>query len=76
MVVALRKSADVPDGAVIDAIGLCMSGADDERRNQQWVKLLDDTYHLAASYVIENDSVGSLATARSDLAGIILISGE
>jgi N-acetylglucosamine kinase-like BadF-type ATPase len=75
MVGVLRRNGGVPDGQIIDAIGLCMSGADDDTRNKQWIEMLDDKFHLSASYVIENDSVGSLATARSDLAGIVLISG-
>ncbi|OQV24552.1 N-acetyl-D-glucosamine kinase [Hypsibius exemplaris] len=75
MVGELRKTADVPDNAVIASIGLCMSGADDAQRNKQWVNMLDEVHHVAASYVIENDTVGSLATARSDLSGIVLISG-
>ncbi|XP_055332843.1 N-acetyl-D-glucosamine kinase-like [Paramacrobiotus metropolitanus] len=75
MVKELRQTANLPVDVPITSLGLCMSGADDEKKNQEWVTLLDEKFALARSYIIENDTLGSLATARSDLAGIVLISG-
>lgn len=76
MVKELRQTAEISESATISGLGLCMSGADDAAQNKQWVDLLDGRYRLATTYAIENDTVGSLATARQDLTGVVLISGE
>ncbi|OWA50897.1 N-acetyl-D-glucosamine kinase [Hypsibius exemplaris] len=75
MVNDLRKSAQLEDSHQISGIGLCLSGADSESENEKLVDYLREYFNPAAHYIIEADTMGSLATALPDLAGIVLISG-
>lgn len=75
MVNDLKQKAGFDNSVKITGIGLCLSGADAEKENKKLLETLDSEYHAAEHYVIEADTIGSLATALPDLSGIVLISG-
>ncbi|GAU91988.1 hypothetical protein RvY_04141 [Ramazzottius varieornatus] len=76
MVQDIRKTAKLDDSVQISGLGLCLSGADDVKMNNELVEALRTEYgNPATEYVIENDTIGSMATALPDLAGIVIIAG-
>ena len=77
MVRDIRQNAKLDESVKITGLGLCLAGADDVKMNNELVEALRTRYgDPAAEYVIENDTIGSMATALPDLAGIVIIAGK
>ena len=70
-----KREANIPEHVKLDALGLCLSGCEQEATNKELENELRINYpEVAEQYVVASDTDGSIYTA-SDLGGIVLISG-
>lgn len=70
-----KKQAGVPSDTVLEALGLCMSGCEEEETNRELEATILAQYPTLARLVtIASDTYGSIATSCRK-GGIVLISG-
>ncbi|KAJ8917876.1 hypothetical protein NQ315_010789 [Exocentrus adspersus] len=70
-----KIAAEIPTSTALHALGLSLSGCEQEETNQELVGGLSETYpNLAEKYVVGSDTEGSLA-ATSNNGGITCIAG-
>ena len=67
--------AKIPESTQFQAIGLSLSGCEQDSSNKALEKHLKDNFpNLSQSYVVCSDTVGSIYTVSS-LGGLVVISG-
>ncbi|XP_058442974.1 N-acetyl-D-glucosamine kinase [Malaya genurostris] len=70
-----KIQALIPDNHRLAAMGLCLSGAEQEATNKELENYLCTHYaDLAERYTVGSDTIGSIATA-SNIGGMVIISG-
>lgn len=70
-----KKQAGVPSDTVLEALGLCMSGCEEEESNRELEATVLAQYPTLARHVtVTSDTYGSIATGCQK-GGIVLISG-
>ncbi|XP_078033347.1 N-acetylglucosamine kinase isoform X2 [Augochlora pura] len=70
-----KENIGMPETVPLDALGLCLSGCEDEKSNNDLVSAMQEHYpNVAKDYFVGSDTVGSLKTAF-DSGGIVLIAG-
>ncbi|XP_067012084.1 N-acetyl-D-glucosamine kinase [Anabrus simplex] len=75
MVNEAKKEANIPQDEPLSALGLSLSGCEEEETNRQLQEGLERKYpNLSKSYVVTSDTVGSIAVAR-EFGGMALIAG-
>ncbi|XP_034949920.1 N-acetyl-D-glucosamine kinase [Chelonus insularis] len=75
MIEKAKENLKIPSARALDSLGLCLSGCEDEKTNQELIKTLNEDFpHLSKNYIVGSDTMGSLKTG-SDNGGIVLIAG-
>ncbi|CAG2104365.1 unnamed protein product [Medioppia subpectinata] len=75
MVTNALKMASLPEETQLSAIGLCLSGCEDETVNKEMSdKFIQQYPSLADQCFVASDTLGSLLTAAPD-GGVVLIAG-
>ncbi|XP_053698362.1 N-acetyl-D-glucosamine kinase [Sabethes cyaneus] len=75
MVRDAKAQAHIPDHRKLAAMGLCLSGAEQDATNKELENYLRSHYpDVAERYMIGSDTIGSIATA-SNVGGMVIISG-
>ncbi|XP_057340084.1 N-acetyl-D-glucosamine kinase [Microplitis mediator] len=75
MIVEAKETLNISESRLLDCVGLCLSGCEEEETNNQLVEtLLKEFPHASKKYVVGSDSMGSLKTG-SNCGGIVLIAG-
>lgn len=70
-----KKQAGVPSDTVLEALGLCMSGCEEEETNRELEATILAQYpNLARLVTVASDTYGSIATGCRK-GGVVLISG-
>lgn len=70
-----KAQALIPENHRLSAMGLCLSGAEQEATNRELESYLKTHYpDVAERYMVGSDTVGSIATA-SNVGGMVIISG-
>ncbi|KAK3887790.1 hypothetical protein Pcinc_008118 [Petrolisthes cinctipes] len=70
-----KKQAHLPNDTVLEALGLCLSGCEEDKKNRELEETMLAQYpDLARHVIFSSDTHGSIATG-SPKGGIVLISG-
>ncbi|XP_058813860.1 N-acetyl-D-glucosamine kinase [Topomyia yanbarensis] len=70
-----KTQALIPESQRLAAMGLCLSGAEQEATNKELENYLRSHYpDVAERYTVGSDTIGSIATA-SNFGGMVIISG-
>lgn len=70
-----KVQANIPENQRLSAMGLCLSGAEQDATNKELENYLKTHYpDVADRYMVGSDTVGSIATA-SNVGGMVIISG-
>lgn len=70
-----KAQALIPENHRLAAMGLCLSGAEQDATNKELENYLKTHYpDVAENYMVGSDTVGSIATA-SNVGGMVIISG-
>lgn len=70
-----KVQAKIPENCRLAAMGLCLSGAEQEATNKELETYLKTHYpDVADRYTVGSDTIGSIATA-SGVGGMVIISG-
>lgn len=70
-----KAQALIPETHRLSAMGLCLSGAEQDATNRELENYLKTHYpDVAERYMVGSDTVGSIATA-SNVGGMVIISG-
>lgn len=70
-----KVQANIPENHRLSAMGLCLSGAEQDATNKELENYLKTHYpDVADRYMVGSDTVGSIATA-SNVGGMVIISG-
>ncbi|KAG8035472.1 hypothetical protein G9C98_006918 [Cotesia typhae] len=75
MILRAKETLNIPESRLLDCVGLCLSGCEEEETNCKLIETLTKEYPYASKdYIIGSDTMGSLKTG-SDCGGIVLIAG-
>ncbi|XP_033324976.1 N-acetylglucosamine kinase isoform X2 [Megalopta genalis] len=70
-----KENIGMPESVPLDALGLCLSGCEEEESNRILANAMREHYpNTAKDYFIASDTVGALKTAF-DNGGVVLIAG-
>ncbi|XP_076677862.1 N-acetylglucosamine kinase isoform X2 [Andrena cerasifolii] len=70
-----KEILEIPDEVPLAALGLCLSGCEEESSNRLLLETIQEMYpNLAKEYILTSDTLGSLRTGLEN-GGIVLIAG-